>query len=159
MRRGVELRLGGRHTGPAAQRLVHGHIRAALGLLHHAADVRRRRSGDHRTGVERDLTGEHAEQRRLPDTVRSDEPGAATGDDRHVDAVEDDAGAPHDGDATGEQGCGHAELQAIRDGKGPSSTHACHGRDLSRSGRQTAFRLVCAMDAPRRPPFPHRPSG
>ena len=136
---------------------------AALGLLHQTADVRRRWSGDHRAGVGRDLTGEHAEQRRLADTVRSDETGAATGDDRHIDPVEDDAGASHDGDATGEQGCGHAELQAIRDGRGPSSTHACHGHDPTVpdtcSTPSTARLRPSARFAPPGPPFPYRPSG
>ena len=161
MRRGIETRLGGGHAGAASQQIVDGLVVAPFGLLDQEPHVRRRWGRRDRAPVGRHLAREHTEQRRFTDTVRSDEPGAATGNDRHIDAVEDGAGATYDGDATGEQGCGHAGLRAIRDGPGPSSTHACHGSNSSLRDAKPVprLRLGRAPDASRRPPSPLGRSG
>ena len=101
----VEARLRRGHAGAAAQQVVHRLVDASLRFLHQEPDVRGRRSGIDRAAVRIDLTGEHTQQGRLPDSVGADEPRSATGNDGCVDLVEDDARTPHDRDATGEQGC------------------------------------------------------
>jgi hypothetical protein len=90
-------------AGPPGELGPEGLPRPAFWLLREVADGGARRRALDGAGVGLHEPGEHLQERGLAHAVGTDDAHAAPGADGQVDRVEDDRGAPVDGDAPGDE--------------------------------------------------------
>lgn len=134
-----------RATGPSGHVLAHRLARRPLMLLRQPAHEGVRRRPHHRSLQRCEITGEDAEQRRLPGTVGADHPDHIAGRHREVEMIEQHPMGVPTGDVLGDERCGHRSIVASA---GARSTGRLTGARRWLANRSTPTRPT------RRPPRP-----